>query len=93
MSKNANIPLDVFKPYFKLTMAKYKDLESTERGIVLSLAKYHPDKFKSKALINYITKNDLKKEVTKDNTPLLDTKKPKPSSMKKRMAILFNQPK
>lgn len=78
------LPLDPFKKYFSLSCSKYDDLSETEKGIVLSLVKNYPDKFKSKSLVEKVS--DIK-PVTKESTPSTSSVKTKKVNKSTRKAM------
>ena len=82
-----NLPLDAFQIYFDMTLPKYKELSSTEKGVVLSLAKHYPSRFK----YNTVLENVLKiKPVTKTTTPTISEK---PKGIRRRMRRQINMKK
>jgi len=51
-----NIPVSTFEPYFKMTLPQYKVLSRTEQGVITTLVVQYPDRFRSKAMVNFVRK-------------------------------------
>lgn len=80
------LPLDAFEQYFKLTLPKYHELSTTEKGVVLSLVQHYPSKFKYQSVVKEAQKQ---KPVTQTTTPMPKTK----HQVRRRMIRRINMKK